>query len=132
MSTPDSDQPALLAIDGPVATLTLNRPDAFNSINLAIGQRLEQLALQVEADNNIRVLVIEGAGRAFCGGGDIQVFGASMNNLEPVIPRTAETLPCLHHRAAADAQGRHFQRPRFSGGRRPVARLHGGYVHRSR
>ena len=71
MSIPDSDQPALLAIDGPVATLTLNRPTAFNSINLAIAQRLEQLALQVEADNNIRVLVVEGAGRAFCGGGDI-------------------------------------------------------------
>jgi len=64
MSTPDSDQPALLAIDGPVATLTLNRPTAFNSINLAIAQRLEQLALQVEADNSIRVLVVEGAGRA--------------------------------------------------------------------
>lgn len=85
MSTPDSDQPALLAVDGPVATLTLNRPNAFNSINLAIAQRLEQLAVQVEADDNIRVLVIEGAGRAFCGGGDIQVFGASMDNLEPVI-----------------------------------------------
>lgn len=85
MSTPDSDQPALLAVDGPVATLTLNRPTAFNSINLAIAQRLEQLALQVEADDSIRVLVVEGAGRAFCGGGDIQVFGANMHNLEPVI-----------------------------------------------
>ncbi|MCO5129920.1 MAG: enoyl-CoA hydratase-related protein [Xanthobacteraceae bacterium] len=85
MSTPASDQPALLAIDGAVATITLNRPNSFNSINLAIGQRLEQLAAEVEADDRIRVLVIEGAGRAFCGGGDIQVFGASMDNLEPVI-----------------------------------------------
>mgnify|MGYP000364852932 CR=1 FL=1 len=85
MSTPESDQPALLAVDGAVATITLNRPNSFNSINLDIAQRLEQIAAQVEADDRIRVLVIEGAGRAFCGGGDIQVFGANMDNLEPVI-----------------------------------------------
>ena len=39
---------ALLSIDGPIATITLNRPDAFNSVNLAIAQKLEQLAAEVE------------------------------------------------------------------------------------
>ena len=42
-----TDQPALLSIDGAVATITLNRPTAFNSINLAIAQTLEQLAAQI-------------------------------------------------------------------------------------
>lgn len=91
MSSQSTEQPALLAIDGAVATITLNRPTAFNTIDLAIAQRLEQIAAQVEADDNIRVVVIEGAGRAFCGGGDIQVFGASMDNIGPVVKEL------LHH-----------------------------------
>ncbi len=84
MSTVPSESPALLAIDGAVATLTLNRPNAFNAIDIAIARRLEQLAAEVEANPDIRVVVIEGAGRAFCGGGDIQVFGANIDNIEPV------------------------------------------------
>ncbi len=75
-----SDQtadPALLAIDGPVATITLNRPASFNSIDLAIAKRLEQISAEVEASDEIKVLVIEGAGRAFCAGGDLQTIGAA-------------------------------------------------------
>ena len=55
-----ADDPALLRIDGPIATITLNRPLAFNSINLSIAQKLEQLGAAVEANDDIRVLVIEG------------------------------------------------------------------------
>jgi len=67
MTGPESAEadPALLAVDGPIATITLNRPNAFNSINLAIAKGLEQLAAQVEAAPDIRVLVIQGEGRAF-------------------------------------------------------------------
>ncbi len=59
------DDPALLSIDGPIATITLNRPAAFNSIDLSIAKKLEQLGAEVEASDDIRVLVIEGNGRAF-------------------------------------------------------------------
>jgi len=81
------DYPALLRIDGPVATITLNRPAAFNSINLAIAQKLEVLAAEVEANDDIRVLVIEGEGRAFCAGGDLQTIGAAAeaNTITPVV-----------------------------------------------
>ena len=73
MSTPASttslpDDPALLKIEGAVATLTLNRPASFNSIDLAIAKKLEQLGADVEASDDIKVLVIEGEGRAFCAG----------------------------------------------------------------
>lgn len=68
---------ALLAIDGAVATITLNRPEAYNSINLAIAERLKQLGDQVAAIDAIRVLVIQGAGRAFSAGGDLQTIGAA-------------------------------------------------------
>jgi enoyl-CoA hydratase/carnithine racemase len=81
------DDPARLGIDGPVATITLNRPAAFNSIDLSIAKKLEQLGAQVEADENIRVLVIEGEGRAFCAGGDLQTIGAAAaaDNVAPVV-----------------------------------------------
>jgi enoyl-CoA hydratase/carnithine racemase len=59
------DDPALLSIEGPIATIRLNRPAAFNSIDLSIARKLEQLGAEVEANDDIRVLVIEGEGRAF-------------------------------------------------------------------
>jgi len=74
---PSRDDPALLRIDGAVATITLNRPAAFNSINLAIAQKLDALSAEIEANDAIRVLVIEGEGRAFSAGGDLQTIGAA-------------------------------------------------------
>jgi len=72
-----TSDPALFRIDGHIATITLNRPAAFNSIDLSIAKKLEQLAADVEASDQIRVLVIEGEGRAFCAGGDLQTIGAA-------------------------------------------------------
>ena len=89
------DDPALLRIDGPIATITLNRPAAFNSINLAIAQKLEALAAEVEASDEIRVLVIEGEGRAFCAGGDLQTIGAAAAN-DTVAPVVGELLKHYH------------------------------------
>lgn len=81
------DDPALLRIDGPIATITLNRPSAFNSINLTIAQKLEQLAATIESDGAIKVVVIEGEGRAFSAGGDLQTIGAAAeaNTVTPVV-----------------------------------------------
>jgi enoyl-CoA hydratase/carnithine racemase len=81
------DDPALLSIEGPIATITLNRPQAFNSIDLSIAKKLEQLSAEVEANDDIRVLVIEGEGRAFSAGGDLQTIGAAAeaDNIAPVV-----------------------------------------------
>ncbi len=85
--------PALLRIDGPIATITLNRPAAFNAIDLSIAKKLEQLSAEVEASDDIRVLVIEGQGRAFCAGGDLQTMSAAAaaDTVAPVIGEL------LHH-----------------------------------
>jgi enoyl-CoA hydratase/carnithine racemase len=82
-----SDDPALLRIEGLIATITLNRPAAFNSIDLSIAKKLEQLGAEVEASDDIRVLVIEGTGRAFSAGGDLQTIGAAATagTLAPVV-----------------------------------------------
>jgi enoyl-CoA hydratase/carnithine racemase len=86
-ATPRPEDPALLRIEGAVATITLNRPSAFNSIDLSIAKKLEQLSAEVEASEDIRVLVIEGEGRAFCAGGDLQTMAAAAvaDNIAPVI-----------------------------------------------
>lgn len=82
-----ADEPALLGIEGPIATITLNRPAAFNAIDLSIARKLEQLSAEVEASDAVRVLVIEGEGRAFCAGGDLQTIGAAAaaDNIAPVV-----------------------------------------------
>ena len=92
-STPDD--PALLLIDGPVATITLNRPAAFNAIDLSIAKKLEQLSAQIESSDDIRVLVIEGAGRAFCAGGDLQTIGAAAA-ADTIAPIVGELLKHYH------------------------------------
>jgi enoyl-CoA hydratase/carnithine racemase len=89
------DDPALLQVDGPIATITLNRPAAFNSINLAIAQKLEQLATQVETNQSIRVLVLQGEGRAFCAGGDLQTIGAAAA-ADTITPVVGELLKHYH------------------------------------
>jgi enoyl-CoA hydratase/carnithine racemase len=86
-------EPARLSIAGPIATITLDRPVAFNAINLAIAKRLEHLAAQVEADPSIRVLVLKGEGRAFCAGGDLQTIGAAAE-ADTITPVVSEL---LHH-----------------------------------
>ena len=101
MPTPDPagaslpDDPARLRIEGPIATITLNRPAAFNSIDLSIAKKLEQLAAEVEASDDIRVLVIEGEGRAFCAGGDLQTIGAAAA-ADTIAPVVGELLKHYH------------------------------------
>jgi len=97
MSEPDSAtaEPALLAVDGAIATITLNRPNAFNSINLAIAKRLEQLAAQIEVNPVIRVVIIQGEGRAFSAGGDLQTIGAAAE-ADTIAPVVGELLRHYH------------------------------------
>jgi enoyl-CoA hydratase/carnithine racemase len=89
------DDPALLRIEGPIATITLNRPAAFNSIDLSIARKLEALGAEVEASDDIRVLVIEAEGRAFCAGGDLQTIGAA-SAADTITPVVGELLKHYH------------------------------------
>jgi enoyl-CoA hydratase/carnithine racemase len=95
VSASKPDDPALLRIEGPVATITLNRPAAFNSIDLSIAKKLEQLGAEVEASDDVRVLVIEGEGRAFCAGGDLQTIGAAAA-ADTIAPVVGELLQHYH------------------------------------
>jgi 2-(1,2-epoxy-1,2-dihydrophenyl)acetyl-CoA isomerase len=57
-----------------VAHITLNRPDAANSINEDMGKDLMHAALRCDEDPEIRAVLISGAGKIFSGGGDLKAF----------------------------------------------------------
>lgn len=56
---------------GHVAVLTINRPDALNALNTEVLTELDQAVDQLDADEEVRVIVITGEGRAFVAGADI-------------------------------------------------------------
>lgn len=66
-------------IDDEVVVLTLDRPDALNAFSGAMGQSLTAALRAADADDDVRVVVLTGAGRAFCAGADFSggsgVFG---------------------------------------------------------
>ncbi len=62
----------LYEVTNSVARLTLNRPKAMNSMNLAILAELDRRLTEVAADKHVRVLVLTGAGAAFCAGADLK------------------------------------------------------------
>jgi hypothetical protein len=62
-----------LVIDQHVATVTLNRPQALNAVDLATEAELQRIWTQIENDPEVRVVVLTGAGeRAFCAGADLK------------------------------------------------------------
>jgi enoyl-CoA hydratase len=62
----------LLAVDGPVATVTLNRPQALNALNAPLLSELVDALTKLDADASVRCIVITGNERAFAAGADIK------------------------------------------------------------
>ena len=76
-----------------VATITLNRPDAFNALNLALGRDLFHASIEVDEDPEVRCVVVTGTGKAFCAGGDVKDF---VDNLPRVGALVKELTTYLH------------------------------------
>jgi len=67
-----TDSPVLLDVTDGVATITLNRPDAYNSLNIATKELLRDTVRQVADDDAVRCVVLTGTGKAFCTGQDLK------------------------------------------------------------
>jgi 2-(1,2-epoxy-1,2-dihydrophenyl)acetyl-CoA isomerase len=67
----------LHAVDGQVAHLTLNRPEALNAITPGQRERLIQLLGEASADPGVRAVVLTGTGRGFCAGADLRSGAAA-------------------------------------------------------
>jgi 2-(1,2-epoxy-1,2-dihydrophenyl)acetyl-CoA isomerase len=68
-----------------VATITLNRPDAFNAFNLALGREIFEAVLEVDDDPDVRCVVLTGAGKAFCAGGDVKDFADNLPRIGALV-----------------------------------------------
>ena len=81
----------LLEVADGIAVLTLNRPAKLNAFAGDMREQLIARLDQVAARRDVRVLVITGAGRAFCAGGDLQIMidrqreGAGFEDIEPLL-----------------------------------------------
>ena len=79
MTTPiDTGTPDLLAnLDAGVLTLTMNRPEARNAMSAAMNLALQQQLAAAELDPAVKCVVLTGAGKGFCAGGDVKGMAAS-------------------------------------------------------
>jgi len=96
-----SEAPVLLAIQDGVAVVTLNRPEKLNAFAGDMRERLVAAVREVAASRDARVLVLTGAGRAFCSGGDVAFMrellarGAGYEELAPQVDAGREVVTAL-------------------------------------
>ena len=77
MPTIDTGTPDLLAsLDEGVLTLTMNRPEARNAMSQAMNLALQQQLASAELDPAVKCIVLTGAGKGFCAGGDVKGMAA--------------------------------------------------------
>jgi enoyl-CoA hydratase len=74
-----SEQPSpsgklIINRDGPITTVTLNRPDVHNALDREVSAELNQAIKDIDVDRNCRIVVLRGAGETFCAGDDIKEF----------------------------------------------------------
>jgi 2-(1,2-epoxy-1,2-dihydrophenyl)acetyl-CoA isomerase len=60
--------------NGAVTTIRMNRPDKLNALNIEMGRGLVHALLRASQDTSVRAVVLTGAGRAFCAGGDLELL----------------------------------------------------------
>jgi enoyl-CoA hydratase len=65
-------QPVLYAVDGPVATITMNRPEVANAQDTALIDGIDHALDSADADDDVRVVILCGAGRHFSAGHDLK------------------------------------------------------------
>jgi 2-(1,2-epoxy-1,2-dihydrophenyl)acetyl-CoA isomerase len=89
-ATPGAAPVLLETIQGGIAILVMNRPERMNALNNDLATALNGSLSRIAGDDSVRAVVITGAGRAFCAGGDLGVIGKGReaNNskeLEPIL-----------------------------------------------
>jgi enoyl-CoA hydratase/carnithine racemase len=77
----------VLTHDGPVSFITLNRPHAYNAIDAEVTRSLAAAIAEIDASPVTRVVVLRGAGKGFCAGGDLPFFAAQGDDLRRTVDR---------------------------------------------
>jgi 2-(1,2-epoxy-1,2-dihydrophenyl)acetyl-CoA isomerase len=89
MALMSDSSPVLYSASDGVAHLELNRPEAFNSLNIALATALEEALKQAASDEAVRVVLLSGRGKAFCAGGDVKAMAAA-EDAEALVHELAE------------------------------------------
>jgi 2-(1,2-epoxy-1,2-dihydrophenyl)acetyl-CoA isomerase len=85
-----SEQVLVETRQGGIVTLVMNRPEKLNALNNELASALIKTFTELEQDASVHVVVLSGAGRAFCAGGDLSVIGkgrqtGDTKELEPLL-----------------------------------------------
>lgn len=89
-----SEELVLCEIEGGIATVTLNRPQAMNALSKALRRRLFEVMTAVDADDDVRAVILTGAGeRAFTAGLDLKELGSQAGALGAANTAGAEENP---------------------------------------
>ena len=83
-----------LEVKGETARIIFNRPDVMNAINEEVMQQLEKRFIEAESDPNVSTIVLEGAGKAFIAGAEIQYFLSKIDSDQ--IPDIVDTTEYWH------------------------------------
>ncbi len=68
--------PVTFAADGAIGTITLNRPEKFNALDIPMLEALAASLERAEAESGVRVVLLRGEGKGFCAGGDVEAWSA--------------------------------------------------------
>jgi 2-(1,2-epoxy-1,2-dihydrophenyl)acetyl-CoA isomerase len=98
------EAPLLTDVRDGVARLTFNRPDAGNALDLPMARALLHAAMECDRDPAVRCVVLTGAGRMFCAGGDIAGFQAAGDRADAFLSELAGTMTLALSRLARMAK----------------------------
>ncbi len=96
--------PLIVEVADDVAWLTLNRPEAGNAVDLPMARALAEASIRCQTDASIRCVVLTGAGRLFCAGGDVGLFAAAGDRVPALLSELAGTLHAALARLAGMAK----------------------------
>ena len=102
-----SYQHILYEVSDRIATITLNRPDRMNAWTAVMEHDVREAMMSAAKDGNVRVIVLTGAGRAFCAGADME----ALKTIDPDAMRRAENVPPFDMNRRSDWQTRYAYYP---------------------
>src|SRR5579885_2555318 len=89
--SPEASSVVLESVCDGIALLVLNRPEKLNALNNELATELHSALERIAANDSVRVVILPGAWRAFCAGGDLAAIGkgrqaGDAKQLEPLLP----------------------------------------------
>lgn len=91
-----ADKPVLMERENGLVTLTLNRTDAYNAIDAPLVEALLDALIDCDEDGSVRAVMITGAGKAFCAGGNLKAMKAEADSVGSAGPFLKKLTVSVH------------------------------------